>query len=154
MNNNNNKLVLIFGVFDLLHVGHLAALERAASLGDRLFVGVPSDEVVTLDKGRPPVIPFAQRVRMLEALACVDAVVPYHDLEFLTTLRKYQPHVLAVGATWGSQKRHTDALAWAGANDAEVVEIPYTEGVSTTEIRRRITAVESARGGGGARDVG
>lgn len=131
-------LVVTFGCWDLLHVGHVAVLERARALGDRLVVGVPSDEVVTEDKGRPPVILLADRLRMVAALRCVDVAVPYHLLAFVPTLEAVRPDVMAVGDTWGSECRHVAAETWMTAAGGRVVRLPYTAGVSTTEIRRML----------------
>lgn len=128
--------VVTFGCWDLLHVGHVAFLERAAALGDRLVVGVPSDEVVCEDKGREPVITMADRVRMLQALRCVSVAVPYFSLDFLPVLEAVRPDVLAVGDTWGTAERHLAAERWM--REGRVVRLPHTSGVSTTIIRGRM----------------
>ena len=130
-------LVYIPGVWDLLHVGHLTILERAKALGDRLVVGVPSDDVVVEDKGQSPVIPLADRIRMLAALKCVDVAMPYYRLEFVTHLEMVRPSVLAVGGTWGNDRRHRDATEWAHQHGSRIVRLPYTEGMSTTDIKAR-----------------
>lgn len=130
--------VYIPGCWDLLHVGHLAVLERARALGDSLTVGVAADEVIREDKGRPPVIPLGQRLRLLRSLRCVDAAEPYYRLEFLTHLEAFAPDILAVGATWGTEQRHRDAEEWVRWHGGRLVILPYTENVSTTEIKRRI----------------
>lgn len=62
------------GVFDLFHVGHLRFLTRARALGDFLLVGVVTDEDSESYK-RTPIIPFAQRIEILQGLACVDEVI-------------------------------------------------------------------------------
>lgn len=130
------QLVYVAGVWDLIHVGHLTLLERARALGDRLVVGAPADEVVMADKGLPPVIPLEDRLRMLAALRCVDAALPYYQLEFLTHLSMLRPDILVIGEEWGSAPRHTDALEWVREHGKRVVRLPYTRGVSSTAIRR------------------
>lgn len=126
------------GVWDLLHVGHVAFLERARSFGTSLIVGVPSDEVVKTDKGSYPIIPLEQRIKMLTSLKCVDVAIPYYDLEFITHLSHIRPDILVVGETWGGQKRHRDAEEWAAANGCRFIKLPYTRGVSSTSIKERI----------------
>lgn len=126
------------GVWDLLHVGHLNFLERASLLGGELIVGVASDDVVQEDKGERPVVPACDRARMLGSLACVSRAVVYHRLEFLTHLEFYRPDVLAVGEDWGRAERHEAAERWAKDNGAVLFKLPYTEGISTTEIKNRI----------------
>ena len=133
-------LVYIPGVWDLLHVGHLTILERARALGDRLVVGVPSDEVVVQDKGESPIIPLSHRLRMLSALRCVDVAMPYYRLEFLTHLRMFRPDILAVGETWGREARHEKAEEWIRRAGGRVVVLPYTHGTSSTDIKNRIKA--------------
>jgi len=128
-------IVYIPGTWDLLHVGHVTILERAAALGDRLVVGVPHDEVVMQDKGELPVVPLEDRMRMLQSLKCVDVAIPYVHLEFLRHLRFIQPDILAVGSTWGREQRHIDAEAWAHDNGTRFITIPYTAGISTTHIK-------------------
>lgn len=132
------SLVYIPGVWDLLHVGHLIILERARSLGDKLVVGVASDEVVQLDKGRLPIIQLGHRLRMLNALTCVNLVIPYYDLEFLSHLRMLKPSIMVVGETWGNDIRHEEAEKWVEENNAKMIKLPYTKDISTTSIKHKI----------------
>lgn len=132
------QVVYIPGVWDMLHVGHLTILERAKAFGDVLIVGVPSAEVIIQDKGRPPIIALDHRLRMLNALRCVDAALPYYQLEFLTHLRMLQPDVFIAGETWGHDQRHLDAEAWLRENHKRFVQLPYTQDESSTAIKQRI----------------
>ncbi len=132
-------LVYIPGVFDLLHIGHVSILERARSLGDKLIVGVPSDDVVVEDKGKLPIIKLQHRLRMLSSLRCVDVAVPYPKLEFITHLCMFKPDILAVGDTWGCWQRHLDAERWVEEHGKRMVRLPYSKEISTTEIIDRIT---------------
>jgi rfaE bifunctional protein nucleotidyltransferase chain/domain len=127
------RVVCTFGVFDLLHIGHVRFLEKCRSWGHRLIVGVPEDRVVELDKGRPPVIPFTHRLEMVRSIWCVTVAVGYEELEFLTVLKMFRPDVLAVG-TWGTDRRHREAEEFVESYDGKVIRIPYTPGVSTTSI--------------------
>lgn len=132
------KIVYAPGCWDLLHVGHLAFLERAASLGDNLIVGVPSDDVVLQDKGDLPIIPLMDRLRMVQSLRCVTCAVPYYRLEFLHHLNMLRPDILAVGETWGHDQRHIDAEAWVSSAGSRLVKLPYSMDDSTTAIKQRI----------------
>lgn len=132
------RLVYIPGVWDLLHVGHVTVLQRAKALGDRLIVGVPSDQAVIQDKGMSPIISLSDRMSMLESLSCTDVVVPYYGLDFLPHLNMFKPSILVVGETWGSLKRHQQAEDWVKRNDCQMLKMPYFKNESTTSIRQRI----------------
>src|SRR5437016_2433847 len=75
------KLVFTNGHFDLLHVGHLDYLEKARTLGDALYVGVNDDAATTALKGpRRPLVPAAERARLIAALCCVDVAMIFEGL--------------------------------------------------------------------------
>ena len=131
-------IVYIPGCWDLLHVGHVAILEKAKAAGDILIVGVPTDEVVLEDKKCLPIITCVQRIRMLEALKCVDMALPYDKLEFLTALRKYDVDILVIGEQWGKAKRHMEAVAYIKEKGGKIVQFPYSKEISTTEIKKKI----------------
>lgn len=75
----NKNRVLVTGVFDLLHYGHLRFLQQAVQRGDELLVGVLSDELVYANKGRYPVFTLEQRRELLQGLNCVDAVLTIEE---------------------------------------------------------------------------
>lgn len=134
------RVVYMPGVWDMLHVGHVAILEKAKALGDILIVGVPSDTAVCEDKGRMPIIPGDQRCAMLKALKCVDKAVMYHKLNFVPALMKFKADVLVVGSTWGKDKRHIEATEYMKQTGGRVVQFEYTSGVSSTMIKERVVA--------------
>ena len=124
--------VLTFGTFDVLHVGHLRILERAAGLGDRLVVGVSSDALNLSKKGRAPVFPQDERLRLVAALRCVDAVFLEESLE---RKREYLLHhganVLAMGDDWrGKFEVYADIC--------RVVYFNRTPAISTTAVIEKI----------------
>ncbi len=93
-------VVFTNGVFDLLHRGHVEYLEDAAALGDRLLVGVNSDDSVRRLKGpQRPLVPAAERAELLEALACVDLAVIFEDDTPERLIREVAPDVLAKGGS-------------------------------------------------------
>jgi len=83
------------GVFDLFHVGHVNLLRNAASLCDKLIVGVSSDELVAY-KGKSPVIGFEDRVEVVRACRYVDLVVPQVDMDKLDALGRYKFDIMFV----------------------------------------------------------
>ena len=126
------------GVWDLFHVGHLGMLEDAKQLCDHLTVGVPSDLVVREDKGEAPIVQHKDRVRILEAITCVDSVLSYYCLSFIDHLNLVNPQKLFVSETWGKSKRHVEAEIWLAHHGRELVVIPYHGEESTTSIKSRI----------------
>jgi rfaE bifunctional protein nucleotidyltransferase chain/domain len=119
------------GCFDLLHAGHVRLLRSARSLGDCLVVCLNSDDSVRRLKGPDrPVVRQADRVRVLEALECVDAVVVFDDDTPERVLAGLRPDIWAKGGDYaGMPLPESDALArW----DGQVVLLPYQEGQSTS----------------------
>ena len=125
------------GVFDLFHVGHLNLLRRAKSLCDKLIVGVTVDELVGY-KNTAAVIPFEERLEIVNNIKCVDLAIPQDDLDKYVMWEKLKFDVMFIGDDWFDTERFRefeDRLAEAGV---KVVYLPYTAGTSTSAIKRRI----------------
>jgi len=131
-------MVYTVGTFDLLHVGHLALLEYCATLGDKVAVGVASDEVVRLYKPRVPVIPLEQRIQMLQALRCVDIVLPYHELDYLTVCKEVEADIFVIGEDWGRKPHNHDVEKYFDAQGKKVVQIKYSPRNSSTQIKKDV----------------
>lgn len=131
-------VVFTNGVFDLLHVGHVALLEAARAEGAALVVGVNSDESARrLAKGAGrPLVPWAERARVLAALACVDCVVPFDEATPLELIQALRPDVLVKGADY-TLEQIVGAAAVAGWG-GRVVRVPLVPGRSTTDLVRRV----------------
>jgi len=91
------RVVVAFGVFDLLHPGHIAFLEEARRCGDRLIVVVTRDERAENEKGRRPYFCLEERIGMLAALSCVDEVVAGDRVGEWTMVERLRPDVICVG---------------------------------------------------------
>jgi rfaE bifunctional protein nucleotidyltransferase chain/domain len=138
-------VVFTNGVFDLLHVGHVALLEAARAEGAALIVGVNSDASVRrLGKGsggERPVVPERERARLVAALGAVDCVVVFDEDTPLALIERIRPDVLVKGADYAR-----DAIVGADQVEAwggRVVRVPLVAGVSTTDLLARL------RGGAG-----
>lgn len=88
------------GTFDLFHVGHLNLLERAKQQCEYLVVGVSTDALVAEYKGRAPIIPFEDRIRIIAALKCVDGVIPQESMDKIIVWNKIHFNVLFHGDDW------------------------------------------------------
>ena len=133
-------VVYTVGTFDLLHVGHLALLEYCATLGDTVAVGVASDEVVKLYKPNTPVIPLEQRIEMLLALSCVDIVIPYHELDYLSVCKKVKADIFVIGEDWGRKPHNQDVENYFNIKGKKVVQIKYSPKNSSTQIKKDVIA--------------
>ncbi len=131
-------VVYTVGTFDLLHVGHLALLEYCATLGDKVAVGVASDEVVKLYKPSIPAIPLEQRIEMLQALRCVDIVLPYHELDYLSVCKEVKADIFVIGEDWGKKPHNHDVEKYFNASGKKVVQIKYNPRTSSTQIKKNI----------------
>jgi len=129
------KTVLTYGTFDLFHIGHLNILKRLSALGDRLIVGVSSDEFNAL-KGKKPVVPFDQRIEIVRSIRYVDDAIPEDRWEQKREdIAKYGVDVFGIGEDW---KGKFDDLG----DSVEVVYLPRTSGISTTEMKRVLSAFD------------
>ena len=127
------KTVITYGTFDLLHYGHIRLLERAKALGDRLIVGVTSED---FDKQRGKINvqqSLTERIRAVEELGLADEIiVEEYEGQKIDDIRRYHADIFAIGSDW---KGKFDYLK----EYCEVVYLDRTEGVSSTELRSEKT---------------
>ena len=127
------KVVATGGCFDLLHIGHIRMLQTARSLGDCLIVCVNSDESVRRLKGSDrPIIGEEDRVAVLAALACVDAVELFDEGTPERILDELRPDVWAKGGDY--EESELAEATVVRRHGGRVVVLPYIEGQSTTQL--------------------
>ncbi|MEG3116871.1 glycerol-3-phosphate cytidylyltransferase [Salinicola sp. 4072] len=128
------KTVITYGTFDLLHVGHIRLLKRARSLGDKLIVGLSTD-AFNAKKGKNAIFSYDARREILLALRLVDDVFAEENWEQKRRdIRQHNAQILAMGDDWAGK---FDELS----DITEVVYLPRTEAVSTTEIKTVISKI-------------
>jgi cytidyltransferase-like protein len=133
----SKRVVFISGVWDLLHDGHRNVLERARDLGDFLVVGVVTDRFAAAYK-RPPVRDFERRCQDVLALPGVDAVEAHEDFNDMSAIDKYGVAIRAVGPEYGTYEEQRECLVEMERRGIQVIVIPRTEGVSTTQLKEQL----------------
>ena len=132
------KIGYATGVFDLFHVGHLNILRRAKLECDFLIVGISTDELVMDLKGRKPIIPFDERLEIVQNIKCVDEVVPETTTDKMVAWNNLKFDVTFKGDDWkGSEKWNQLEKEFASRN-VEVIYFPYTTHTSSTKLREVI----------------
>ena len=139
------KIGYTTGVFDMFHIGHLNILKRAKEQCDYLIVGVSTDELVESYKHKKPIIPFDERIAIVDAIKYVDRVLPQTSMDKIAAWQNLHFDVMFHGSDWQNSdmyNRIVDDLKKVGA---EVVFLPHTAGVSSTllsEVLHKIQGEE------------
>ncbi len=131
------KIVFTNGCFDLLHAGHVRYLRQAAKLGDKLVIGLNSDESVKKLKGPlRPITPLEERIELLSSLECVDWVIPFEDETPLNLIEALSPEVLVKGGDY--QRDEIVGFQHVTQHGGQVLTLPLVGGCSTTSIIEKI----------------
>jgi len=137
------RIVLANGNFDLLHVGHVRYLRGAKALGGKLVVAVNSDQSVRALKGEGrPIMPERERAEIVSALADVDAVIVFPELDVRSIIREIRPDIHAKGTDYTADSvPERDVVAECGGRVAIVGD---SKDHSTSEIiRSRLSSRKS-----------
>lgn len=135
------KKVLVGGVFDILHPGHIYFLRRAAELGD-VYVVVARDSTVAEKKGRPPVLDENSRVEVLNSVRWVkEAFLGEDPPDFKKPLSKVRPHIVFLGPDQGWLRPLVEEAAGELGLDVEIKMLEERRGEhSSRSLRRRLDA--------------
>ena len=127
----------IAGVFDLFHIGHLNLLRRAKEQCNYLIVGVVTDEGVIKHKKSSPKIPFEERIAIVRACRYVDEAVeiPLDQGDTDEAYRRYRFDVQFSGSDYADDPKWGAKKAFLQRHGADLVFFPYTEGISTTQLK-------------------
>jgi glycerol-3-phosphate cytidylyltransferase len=122
------RTVLTYGTFDLFHVGHLRLLNRARDLGDRLIVGVSTDEF-NAGKGKKTVVSFADRIEIVRSIKGVDEAFAESSWEQkIEDIQRYKVDTFVMGNDWAGKFDFLNEFC-------NVVYLPRTEDISSTSIK-------------------
>lgn len=132
--------ILTIGTFDVPHLGHAAFLQACDALTDRLIIGVNSDAFAHTFK-RPPLYSQTERIALIRELGYPEVVLNNGSGDHL--VRMYRPGAVAIGTDW-LDKNYLAQINmdkdWFTKNGTALLFLPYTEGISTSDIIRRATA--------------
>lgn len=130
---DKQKTVLTFGVYDMMHIGHILLFKRAKEQGDRLVVAVQDGDYILKYKPNTQIIyTTEERLYMVSTIRYVDEVTVYRDVD------KDIQHIDFDLLVLGQDQNHPGfqrAVEWCRQNGKEVVRLPRTEGISSTILR-------------------
>jgi glycerol-3-phosphate cytidylyltransferase len=133
------------GTFDLFHAGHVNFLKRCKEIAGELgsvVVSLNTDEFIKEYKGKPPVVSFSDRMAVLKACKYVDQVIANSGgADSKPTILQVSPNIIAIGTDWARRdyyKQMQFTQDWLDEKDMSLIYIPYTKGISSTEIKTRL----------------
>ena len=134
--NPTNKIVFTNGVFDLVHSGHVELLNFAKMLGDKLVVGLNSDDSTRLLKGsKRPINTEKDRKNIIQSLRAVDEVIIFDKTQTKDLIKSLKPNIIVKGGEWTAEEvRERDEIP----ENIEVFVYPFKEGYSSTNIIKMI----------------
>jgi len=135
----DDTIVFTNGCFDIIHSGHVSYLEEAKALGDRLVVGLNSDASISRIKGHNrPIITENHRATVLSALASVDMVIIFQEDTPIELIKRIKPQYLVKGGDY--KEKDMIGADIVVEHSGKVQILSFTEGISTTEIIKKIQA--------------
>ena len=133
----NYKLVFTNGCFDLLHRGHVDYLSKSAKLGDKLIIGLNTDQSVKILKGdKRPLMDEESRAIVMASLQMVDAVILFDQETPYELIKSIQPNVLVKGNDYEIEEIAGFDIVLARGGTVETIEL--TEGYSTSALIGKI----------------
>lgn len=138
MEKKKYKIGYTDGVYDLFHVGHLNMIQSAKSQCETLIVGVHGDNVVAEYKHHRPIINENDRKRIIESIKGVDKVVINRFRDKMKLWELHHFDVIFIGDDWKGTERWNRFEKELAKIGVDVVYVPYTKGISTTDIKKMI----------------
>lgn len=137
-----SKILYTGGTFDLFHYGHTNFLRQCSKLADKIVVSLNTDEFIQEYKGKTPIMTYSEREQSLMDCKYVHTVVPNSGgADSKPTISQVNPDIIAIGTDWAKKdyyKQMQFTQEWLDDNDILLVYLAYTEGISTTELKKRI----------------
>jgi len=138
------KIGYTAGVYDLFHIGHLNILKKAKEHCDFLIVAVSTDELVQKYKNKVPVIPFEERVAIVEAIKYVDQVVAQNHRDKMLAHDIYHFDAMFVGDDWRGSDFWMKIEKELNSKGSEVIYFAYTKEVSSTLLKEVLNKIKNS----------
>lgn len=138
------KTLYTGGTFDLFHYGHVNFLKKCRALSDNVVVALNQDDFVSEYKS-PPVMNYKEREMSLLSCPYVDKVIPnIYGKNSKPSILSIKPDIIAIGDDWAHKDYYEQmdfTQSWLDEQDIVLVYIPYTKGISTSELKKRIKGI-------------
>lgn len=139
------KIVYTGGTFDLFHSGHirfLLACRRLAGEGGQVVVALNTDAFIQAYKGKAPIMSFDERKEVLLGCKYVDEVIAnFGGADSKPAICSVEPDFVVIGDDWARRDYYAQmqfTQVWLDENEITLVYVPYTKGISTTDLKARI----------------
>lgn len=132
--------LLTLGTFDTPHAGHAVFLRKCERFADEVVVGVNTDQFVESFKGKRPIYSWGERASLIKALGYKVLPNPSAGRE---TIAQVRPDIIAVGSDWATRDYYGQidvTQEWLDERKIAMLYLPYTAGISTTDLKRRLGA--------------
>lgn len=134
------RIVYTGGTFDLIHAGHVNFLKQCATYG-KVVVALNTDEFVQEYKNCTPIMTLEERFILMSAIKYVDrVVVNTGGADSKPAIMSVNPDIIAIGSDWAEKNYHRQmgfTQEWLDERNIQLVYLPYTEGISTTQLKQR-----------------
>ena len=132
------------GTFDLLHSGHTNFLRRCSQMADYVVVSLNTDEFIEEYKGKPPVMSYSEREAMLLSCVYVEWVLPnYGGADSKIAIELVKPDMVVIGSDWAKRDYYAQmgfTQDWLDERGIGLAYVPYTKGISSTDIKSRMAS--------------
>ena len=137
-----NKVLYTGGTFDLFHFGHVNFLKQCSKLADKVVVSLNTDEFIKEYKKHNPVLSYEERERSLRYCKFVHDVIPnIGGADSKSAILSINPNIIAIGDDWAQRDYYEQmqfTQSWLDEQGIVLVYVPYTRGISASEIKTRI----------------
>lgn len=133
------------GTFDLPHLGHIRLLQNCRKIAGpdgKVVVSLNTDEFVKKFKGKAPIMTYNERKVVLENIRYVDSVIPNEGgMDSKPAILKVKPDFVVIGSDWAKKDYYAQmnfTQQWLDKHNITLCYVPYTDGISTTNLKQRV----------------